>query len=122
MDKFAEIETFAAVVETGTFSAAGERLGIAKSVVSRRIQQLEQRLNSRLLNRTTRTIALTDSGKNFYQRTTQILHDLDDAEQHVARETTELRGAIKLAAPLSFGLNQLSDVIADFLKQTLPSN
>ncbi|MEE9493151.1 MAG: LysR family transcriptional regulator [Gammaproteobacteria bacterium] len=117
MDKFAEIETFAAVVETGTFSAAGERLGIAKSVVSRRIQQLEQRLNSRLLNRTTRTIALTDSGKNFYQRTTQILHDLDDAEQHVARETTELRGAIKLAAPLSFGLNQLSDVIADFLKQ-----
>ena len=116
MDKFSEIETFAAVVETGTFSAAGERLGIAKSVVSRRIQQLETRLNSCLLNRTTRTVALTDSGKNFYQRATQILLDLDDAEQSVTRETTELRGTIKLAAPLSFGLNQLSDVIADFLK------
>ncbi len=115
MDKFADLEAFAAVVESGTFSAAGERLGIAKSVVSRRISQLESRLGSRLMNRTTRRLALTDAGKNFYQRAVQILADLDDAEQSVTEETAELRGSIKLAAPLSFGLSHLSNAITDFL-------
>jgi len=117
MNKFADLDAFTAVVESGTFSAAGERLGIAKSVVSRRVSQLERRLGSRLLNRTTRRLALTDAGRNFYQRAVQILADLDDAEQSVTKETAELRGALKLAVPLSFGLLHLSDAIADFLKQ-----
>jgi len=117
MDKFAEIGAFTAVVEAGTFSAAGERLGVAKSVVSRRISQLEKRLGSRLLHRTTRRLALTDAGKNFYQRAVQILADLDDAEQGVTEETTELRGALKLAAPLSFGLGHLVNAITDFLTE-----
>ena len=117
MDKFADIEAFTAVVEAGTFSAAGERLGIAKSVVSRRISQLEQRLDSRLLHRTTRRLSLTDAGKNFYQRAVQILADLDDAELSVTEETTDLRGSLKLAAPLSFGLTHLSKTIFDFLNE-----
>lgn len=117
MDKFADIETFTAVVEAGTFSAAGERLGIAKSVVSRRISQLERRLGSRLLHRTTRRLSLTDAGKNFYQRAVQILADLDDAELSVTEETTDLRGSLKLAAPLSFGLTHLSKAIFDFLSE-----
>ncbi|VAW75401.1 Transcriptional regulator, LysR family [hydrothermal vent metagenome] len=58
MDKFADLDAFTAVVESGTFSAAGERLGIAKSVVSRRVSQLENRLGSRLLNRTTRRLGV----------------------------------------------------------------
>ena len=115
MDKFADIEAFTAVVEAGTFSAAGERLGVAKSVVSRRVSQLEGRLGSRLLHRTTRRLALTDAGKNFYQRAVQILADLDDAEQGVTEQATELRGPLKLAAPLSFGLLHLSAAIVDFL-------
>jgi DNA-binding transcriptional LysR family regulator len=115
MDRFADIEAYSAVVEAGSFSAAGERLGVAKSVVSRRISQLEKRLGSRLLHRTTRRLTLTDAGKNFYQRAVQILADLDDAEQSVTDETTELRGSIKLAAPLTFGLMHLSDAITDFL-------
>ncbi|MFQ5644561.1 MAG: LysR family transcriptional regulator [Thiogranum sp.] len=115
MDKFADLEAFTAVVESGTFSAAGERLGVAKSVVSRRVSRLESRLGSRLLHRTTRRLALTDAGKNFYQRAIQVLADLDDAEQSVTEETAELRGSIKLAAPLSFGLLHLANAIADFL-------
>jgi len=117
MDKFADLEALTAVVEAGSFSAAGERLGIAKSVVSRRITQLERRLGCRLLHRTTRRLALTDAGKNFYHRAVQILADLDDAEQSVAEETTELRGSLKLAAPLSFGLMHLSEAITDFLNE-----
>ena len=96
MGKFADIEALVAVVESGSFIAAGERLGVAKSMVSRRISQLENRLGSRLLNRTTRRLALTEAGRNFYQRAAQILADLDEAEQSVAAETIDLRGAIKL--------------------------
>ena len=117
MDKFADLEAYTAVVESGTFSAAGERLGVAKSVVSRRVSQLESRLGSRLLHRTTRRLALTDAGRNFYQRAVQILADLDDAEQSIAAETTGLRGTLKLATPLSFGLLHLSAAIADFLAE-----
>lgn len=117
MNKFTDLEALVAVIEAGTFSAAGERLGVAKSVVSRRVSQLEKRLGSLLLHRTTRRLSLTDAGKNFYQRAVQILADIDEAEQSVASETTELRGVIKLAAPLSFGLNHLSDAITDFLNE-----
>ena len=115
MDKFADLEALVAVVEAGTFNAAGERLGVAKSVISRRISQLESRLGSRLLHRTTRRLTLTDAGRNFYHRALQILAELDEAEQSVAAETAELRGAIKLAAPLTFGLKHLSGAITDFL-------
>jgi DNA-binding transcriptional LysR family regulator len=115
MDKFANIEALVAVVEAGSFNAAGKRLGVAKSRVSRRISQLENRLGSRLLHRTTRRLTLTEAGRNFYQRAVQILAELDEAEQSVAAENTELRGAIKLAAPLTFGLRHLSGAITDFL-------
>jgi DNA-binding transcriptional LysR family regulator len=115
MDRFADIEALVAVIESGTFSAAGERLGVAKSVISRRVSQLEQRLGSRLLHRTTRRLSLTEAGRNFYQRAVQILADLDDAEQGVSSASTELRGTLKLAAPLSFGLAHLSSALTDFL-------
>ena len=115
MGKFADLEALVAVVEAGTFNAATERLGVAKSIVSRRISQMESRLGSRLLHRTTRRLTLTDAGRNFYQRALQILAELDEAEQSVAAETTELRGVIKLAAPLTFGLKHLSGAITDFL-------
>ncbi len=115
MDKFAELEAFTAVVESASFSAAGERLGIAKSVVSRRVSQLEARLGSRLMNRTTRRLALTEAGRHFYQRAVQILGDLDEAEQSITQEAAELRGTIRLAAPLSFGLLHLPQAMASFL-------
>ncbi|MGD2111976.1 MAG: LysR family transcriptional regulator [Gammaproteobacteria bacterium] len=115
MDRFADIEALVAVIGAGSFSAAGERLGVAKSVVSRRVSQLEQRLGSRLLHRTTRRLTLTDAGRDFYPRAVQILADLADAEQGVAAGAAGLRGALKLAAPLSFGLAHLSAVLTEFL-------
>jgi DNA-binding transcriptional LysR family regulator len=117
MDRFADIEALVAVVEAGSFSAAGERLGVAKSVVSRRVSQLEQRLGSRLLHRTTRRLTLTDAGRQFYQRAVQILSDLEDAEQGAAFDASGLRGSLKLAAPLSFGLAHLSGALTEFLEQ-----
>ena len=117
MGRLAEIEALVAVVESGSFSAAGERLGLAKSVISRRVSQLEQRLGSRLLHRTTRRLSLTDAGRDFYQRAVQILTDLDDAEQGVSSASAELCGTLKVAAPLSFGLAHLSSALTDFLER-----
>lgn len=115
MDKFAALEAFTAVVESGGFQAATKRLGIAKSVISRRISQLEKSLNSRLLRRTTRRISVTDEGQQFYQRAIQILADLEEAELETSYTTEEIRGKIKIAAPLSFGLSHLSSATNDIM-------
>ena len=115
MDRFADLEAFVTVVDLASFSAAAERLGVAKSAVSRRITQLEQRLGGRLLNRTTRRLSLTESGRAFHERAKRLLNDLDEAEQAVTTAHGALHGRLKVAAPLSFGLLHLQPIIMDFL-------
>jgi DNA-binding transcriptional LysR family regulator len=117
MDRFEEMQTFVRVVETGSLSNAAERMDIVKSAVSRRLAELESRLGVQLLKRTTRRLHLTDSGKQFYQRCLHILADLDETEQLVSTEHNNLRGTIRVAAPLSFGLQHLSPLLDSFLKQ-----
>lgn len=117
MDKFADIETFVTVVDTGSFSAAAERLDAAKSAVSRRVRALEARLGVKLLNRTTRRLSLTDAGRDFHQRACRILADLNEAEQAIGDADCALRGRIRVAAPLSFGLLHLAPAINAFAAQ-----
>jgi DNA-binding transcriptional LysR family regulator len=111
LDKFDEMSTFISVVETGGISAAAERMGIAKSAVSRRLQELENRLDAQLLQRTTRRIHLTDAGREFYQRALRILDELAEAEQSLQSGQQALGGKLRLNAPLSFGLRHLLPVI-----------
>jgi DNA-binding transcriptional LysR family regulator len=115
MDRFEELEAFVAVVDFKGFGNAGEKLGIVKSMVSRRVSELEQRLGVQLLQRTTRRQSLTDAGREFYQRAQQLLSDLQDAEQSVSRGQTSISGRIRLALPLGFGVSQLASPISDFL-------
>jgi DNA-binding transcriptional LysR family regulator len=115
MDKFSELEALVAVVESSSFSRAGDRLGVAKSMVSRRVSQLENRLGVQLLQRTTRSLSLTQAGQQFYERALRLLADLDDAEQSLADDASGLRGRIRLAAPLSFGLHHLRDALTEFM-------
>lgn len=115
MDRFAHIQALVAVVETGSFSRAAERLGVAKSVLSRRVTALEHDLGVQLLQRTTRSLSLTGPGRQFHERATRILADLDDAEQSIRDASAALRGRIRLAAPLSFGLHRLSAALDAFL-------
>ena len=122
MDKFEEMQTFVRVVDSGSLSAAAERMEIAKSAVSRRLADLEARLGVQLLNRTTRRINLTDSGHQFYQRCLSILADLDESEQLISHENAELRGTIRIAAPLSFGIQHLSPILNDFLNEHVELN
>ena len=115
MDRFENLQTFVKVANFGSISAAAEHLGIAKSAVSRRISELEQRLGVQLFRRTTRQLNLTDSGKSFYERAARILSDLEEAELAVSQQHGELAGLVKIAAPLSFGLTHLTPAITEFI-------
>lgn len=115
MDRFEELQTFVRVVDSGSLSAAADKLNLAKSAVSRRLADLEARLGVQLLQRTTRRINLTDAGQRFYQRSIHILADLEDTEQEASTEQSLLSGTIRIAAPLSFGIQHLSPLLDQFL-------
>ncbi len=114
MDRFEDLQAFVAVVEAGSFTAAAERLGSAKSAVSRRVSALEERLGVQLLRRTTRTLNLTETGQSFYEHSARILADLNEAESAVQQEHGELRGTLRVALPLSFGVRHMCKPIAAF--------
>lgn len=119
MMRFESMETFVRVVEAGSITAAAEHMGIAKSAVSRRLSELEERLGVQLFRRTTRRMNLTDTGRSLYARCVNILADVEEAEQVVSREHGQLHGRLRVALPLSFGLLQLGPAINAFL-QTHP--
>ena len=114
MDRFEDLNAFVTVAETGSFTAAAERLKIAKSAISRRVARLEERLGVQLMHRTTRRLSLTDSGAAFYERGVRVLADLDEAESAVAQAHGELRGKLRVALPLSFGRRHMGGPICDF--------
>ncbi len=116
MDRLDSLESFVAVVEAGQFSAAAQRLGIGKSVVSRRVSELEEHLGARLLQRTTRRLSLTEAGREFYPRALQLLEDLAEAEQSVSSGQQALGGRIRLATPLTFGTLHLGPLINRFMQ------
>jgi DNA-binding transcriptional LysR family regulator len=114
MDRFEDLMTFNAVVETGSFTAAAERLDTDKSAVSRRIAALEDRLEVQLLRRTTRRLNLTDTGRSFYDHSARIVADLLEAESAVLQQHGELRGRLRVALPLSFGIRHMGTPINRF--------
>ena len=117
MDRFEDMQAFVAVVETGSFTAAADRLDSAKSAISRRVSALEERLGAQLLRRTTRRINLTKTGRSYYERSARILADLNEAESAVAQEHGELRGTLRVALPLSFGVRHMCEPIAEFSRR-----
>jgi len=115
MDRFHAIRVFAQVVESGSFSRAAERLDLSTTAASRSVADLEAHLQTRLLNRTTRKLSLTESGQAFYGRSVQLLHDLDEAEREASRAAVTPRGTIRLSASVNFGVRHLAPAIAEFL-------
>ncbi|MCB1815228.1 MAG: LysR family transcriptional regulator, partial [Candidatus Competibacteraceae bacterium] len=85
MDSLTDIAVFVQVVESGSFTAAAERLSLSKSVVSKYLTRLENRLGARLLNRTTRRLSLTEVGQAFYERSRRGLQEIDAAQAEVSR-------------------------------------
>ena len=114
MDRFQVISSFAKVVESGSFARAADRLGASVSAISRQVADLEAHLGVRLLNRTTRRLSLTESGRGFYERCVQLLADLEEAEEAVASTAVVPRGTLRLTASISFGSGYLAAAIAEF--------
>jgi DNA-binding transcriptional LysR family regulator len=112
--KLEDILTFLTVIEAGGLTAAARRLGVAKSVVSKRISDLERSLGATLLRRSARGVVPTDAGAAFYGRARDILAELDDAAASAAG-AGELSGLMRVAGPLSFGTLHLAPVLVDFL-------
>lgn len=117
MDHLTSLRVFTKVVESQSFTEAASQLGLSRAMASKHIQALENRLAVRLLNRTTRKLSLTEAGTAFYTRTAQLLGDLDDAESEVSDLHTSPRGLLKVNAPMSFAVLQLSTMLPDFLAE-----
>jgi len=115
MDRFDSIATFLAVADSGGFSAAARRLGMPLATVSRRVSELEAHLKVRLVNRSTRRITLTESGRGFAASARQVLDALGQAERNAAGEHDTPRGALAVTAPILFGRLHVLPVVLDFL-------
>lgn len=116
MDRFENINTFIRVVETGSITAAADRLMVAKSAVSRRLKELEEHLGVELFHRTTRKMNLTDTGRAFYHRSIRIVEDLLEAELATTQAHGTLKGSLKIALPSTFGLMHMGPAINEFLQ------
>jgi DNA-binding transcriptional LysR family regulator len=114
MDLLASMKVFAAVVDAGSFAGAAERLGSSRAMASRQVQNLEEHLGTRLLNRTTRKLSLTETGREFYERCVQIVHDIAEAEQVAGQMTSTPRGVLKVTMPLSYGQHRLAALIGEY--------
>ena len=113
MDRFQAIAAFAKVVETGSFVRAAERLDLSVSAISRQVAELEAHLDARLLNRTTRRLSLTESGRVFHERCVQLLADLEEAEQSAHAGTVKPRGTLRVTCAVTFGERHLAPAIAE---------
>ena len=115
MDKFQAYKAFLSVVELGSFVAASRALNISKPVVSRLVVDLEDFLNVRLIQRTTRQLSLTDSGRIFYPKCKQLMESLEEAELAISDRVVSSKGRIRISVPFSYGTSHLAAWWAKFL-------
>jgi DNA-binding transcriptional LysR family regulator len=108
------MSVFSKVVAAGSLSAAGRDLGVSTAVVSRRLAALEARLGVRLVNRTTRRLALTDEGASYHDACTRILGEIEAADAAAAARRVEPQGLLKVALPASFGHKHIAPLIPPF--------
>jgi DNA-binding transcriptional LysR family regulator len=115
MDQFQQLSAFIAVVDSGGFSAAARRTGMAQSSVSKAVNALERRLGVMLLNRSTRSVTLTDDGQRYYQRTKPLVEELDSADLELSSKTMTVAGQIRIAVAATFGRLHILPLIPPLL-------
>lgn len=117
MSTITDLEIFSRVVGAGSLSAAGRELGLSPALVSKRLRKLEDRLGTRLLQRTTRQLALTEAGHGYYERVVTILASIEEAESFVMRRSSQPRGILKISAPTSFGRMHIAPHLMPFMRE-----
>lgn len=115
MDRLHEMEVFLSVAEAGSFAAGGARLRVSPPAVSRAIASLEDRLGARLLNRTTRSLSLTEAGARFLESTRRLLGEIETAEKDAAGETALAQGHLTVTASVAFGRMIMTPILCGFL-------
>ena len=117
MGQLEDIQVFIRIVESGGIGKAADQLGMAKSAVSRRLTDLENRLATKLIQRTTRTLNLTEAGQVYYQSAIKVVDSFETLNHSVHTSEQTLTGTLRIALPLSFGLTHLSPLLDEFAKQ-----
>jgi len=114
MDRFLEMQTFAAVADAGSFVRAAEVLGLSRAAVSRHVADLENRLGVRLIHRTTRRLSLTGEGELFLDRSRELVAGVEAAEAELGARGGAARGLLRINAPVSFGISHLAPLWPEF--------
>jgi len=117
IDLVATMRVFTAVVESGSFAAAANKLDLSRGMATRYVAQLEAHLGVRLLNRTTRRLSLTEAGNDYYARATQIMVLIEDAEGSVTKDVSQPHGTLRITTPAAFGTRHLDRAIAEYVKR-----
>ena len=116
MDRFESMQVLVAAVDAGSLSAAGRRLGMPLATVSRKVSELEAQLKTRLLNRTSRKVTLTEAGELYVAASRRILDEVHEAERAASGEYSAPKGDLVITAPVVFGRLHVLPVVTDFLK------
>lgn len=116
MDKLRAIQLFVRLADLGSFTRVAEQTNASKSMISKEISRLEERLGARLLHRSTRNVRLTHVGEGYLQRAREILEKVDDADNFVQELQQHPRGKLKINAPMALGITDLSRLFADFMR------
>src|SRR5512147_1522923 len=116
MDRLHSMRTFARVIDAGSFAGAARELNLSPAVVTRLVADLEEHLGARLINRTTRRLALTDIGELYLERVRQILTEVEEAEALASAATSEPRGHLRVLAPPAFAVHQIAKHLPQFRK------
>lgn len=116
MDRLAAMRVFVEVATTGSFSAAANNLDMSRAMVTRYVGALEQWLGARLLQRTTRSVTLTDAGEHCMRRSQQMLALMEDVEEETSSQDGALRGQLRITCSMSFAYAQMAAAVVDFLK------
>ncbi|MES0879064.1 LysR family transcriptional regulator [Roseibium sp. SCP14] len=117
MDKFGALSSFVQSVKLGSFSAAAKHLGVSQPAVSQQIRGLEEDLGTRLLNRTTRQLSLTETGERYFEYASDILDRLTEADRSVQSEEAQMSGPLSIGLPLGFAETVLSEFLIRFKKE-----
>ena len=117
MDHLQSMRVFVKVADLGSFARAASAMDISNAVATRHVADLEGRLGTRLLNRTTRSLSLTESGQVYLERARQILDELEDVEQMVVARNHEPVGTLRIVAPVVFGLHSLAPVVQSYAER-----
>lgn len=116
LDRLTGMQVFASVAALGSLSAAARSLHMSQTMATKHIAALEFRLGVKILHRTTRRITLTEAGRSYLDAVERILGEVSDAEAHAAAGAIEVRGTLRLNAPVSFGVREIAPLIPAFIK------